>query len=155
MVKKYTVALSENEKEQLNNFISKGKNGARSIRRAHILLQVNEGFQDEEIAIRLRCGASTVQRTRQRYVEEGLPLALFDKPKIGKPEKLNSKSKAHLVALACSEPPEGRAVWTLRMLGDRLVELGLVESISSECVRTHLKKTNANLGNTNSGVLEK
>lgn len=99
--------------------------------------------------------ASTVQRTRQRCVEEGLPYALFDKPKSGKPEKLTSKAKAYLVALACSEPPEGQKVWTLRMLGDQLVELALVESISRECVRTHLKKTHVSPGNTSSGALEK
>ena len=155
MAKKYIITLSEDEKKQLNNHISKGTNGARSIRRAHILLQANEEFKDEDIAVQQRCGASTVQRTRQRYVEEGLPYALFDKPKVGKPEKLTSKAKAYLVALACSEPPEGRGAWTLRMLGDQLVELALVESISSECVRTHLKKTNVNLGNTNSGASEK
>jgi len=155
MAKKYIVTLSEDEQQQLNSHISKGTKGARSIRRAHILLQANEGVKDEDIAVYQRCGASTVQRTRQRYVEEGLPNALNDKPKVGKPEKLTSKAKAHLVALACSEPPEGRGVWTLRLLGDRLVELALVDSISIECVRTHLKKTNVNLGNTSSGVSEK
>jgi putative transposase len=155
MAKKYIINLSADESRQLNNHISKGNNGARSIRRAHILLLANEDRKDEEIAKSLRCSASTVQRTRQRYVEEGLSCALFDKPKPGKPEKLRGKAKAHLVALACSEPPEGRAVWTLRMLGDRLVELGLVESISPECVRMHLKKTHASLGSTSNGVLER
>ncbi len=152
MVKKYIVTLSEVEQEQLNTLISKGTNGARSIRRAHILLQAHEGLKDEIIADRLRCGASTIQRTRQRYVEEGLMSALFDKPKSGKPEKLSSKAKAHLVALACSEPPEGRGVWTLRLLGNRLIELALVDSISVECVRSYLKKTNVNLGNVNNGA---
>lgn len=155
MAKKYVITLSVEEQEQLNNHISKGINGARSIRRAHILLKANEGLRDEEIADQLRCGASTVQRTRQRYVEEGFESALRDKPKAGKPEKLTSKAKAHLVALACSEPPEGRGVWTLRMLGDQLVELSLVDSISTECVRSHLKKTNVNLGSINNGASEK
>ena len=155
MTKKYIITLSEDEQQQLKKHISKGVNGARSIRRAHILLQASEGFKDEDIAIQQRCGASTVQRTRQRYVKEGLPYALFDKPKSGKPEKLTSKAKAYLVALACSEPPEGQKVWTLRMLGDQLVELALVESISRECVRTHLKKTHVSPGNTSSGALEK
>lgn len=152
MAKKYVVTLADSELKQLNNHISKGNSGARSIRRAHILLLANEGRKDEDIAMLHRCGASTVQRTRQRYVEEGLPGALFDKPKAGKPEKLNSKAKAHLVALACSEAPEGRGVWTLRMLGDRLVELDLVESISSECIRSYLKKMNVSLGNTSNGA---
>lgn len=155
MVKKYIVTLSEDEQTLLNSHISKGKSEARSIRRAHILLKANEGLKDEDIADNLKCGASTVQRTRQRYVEEGLPSTLHDKPKIGKPEKLTSKAKAHLVALACSEPPEGRGVWTLRMLGDQLVELSLVDSISTECIRAHLKKTNVSLGNISNGALEK
>lgn len=155
MAKKYIVELSVDEVKQLNDHIAKGNNRARSIRRAHILLLAHEGHSDEDIAKHQRCGASTVQRTRQRYVEEGLPGALFDKHKTGKPEKLTSKAKAHLVALACSEAPEGRGVWTLRMLGDRLVELNLVESISAECVRTHLKKTNVSLGSTSNGASEK
>lgn len=155
MKKKYIVMLSKDEKEQLNHHISKGSCQARSIRRAHILLHANEGRKDGDIADLLKCGASTVQRTRQRYVEEGIASALYDKPKTGKPEKLSSKAKAHLVALACSEPPGGRAVWTLRLLGDQLVELALVDSISPECVRSHLKKTNVSLGSTNSGASEK
>ena len=155
MAKKYIVTLCEDEKEQLRNQISKGVSGARSIRRAHILLQANEGHIDEDIANHLRCGTSTVQRTRQRYVEEGLLNALHDKPKVGKPEKLSSRAKAHLVALACSEPPEGRGVWTLRLLGDQLVELTLVDSISPECVRTHLKKKNVSLGSTSNGASER
>lgn len=155
MAKKYIVTLTEDEQQKLKNHISQGINGARSIRRAHILLQANEGLKDEDIADQQRCGESTVQRTRQRYVEEGLPSALFDKPKSGKPEKLTSKAKAHLVALACSEPPEDRAVWTLRLLGDQLVKLALVDSISPECVRTYLKKTNVSPGSTNSGASER
>ncbi len=155
MTKKYIITLSEDEKEQLSNHISKGISGARSIRRAHILLQANEGHIDEDIANHLRCGTSTIQRTRQRYVEEGVLNALHDKPKVGKPEKLSSRAKAHLVALACSEPPKGRGTWTLRLLGDQLVELALVDSISPECVRTHLKKTNVSLGSISSGASEK
>lgn len=155
MAKKYIVELSIDEVQQLNDHLAKGNKEARSIRRAHILLLAHEGQKDEDIAEHQRCGASTVQRTRQRYVEEGLHSALFDKHKTGKPEKLTGKAKAHLVALACSEAPGGRGVWTLRMLGDRLVELDLVESISIECVRTHLKKTNASLGSISNGASEK
>jgi transposase len=155
MAKKYFVNLSDQEREQLSDLISKGKRNARVLRRAQILLDADEGFKDEEIAGRQRCGDSTVQRTRQRYVEEGLEAALQEKRRSGQPEKLTSKAKAHLVALACSEPPEGHSMWTLRMLGEKLVELALVDSISHECVRAHLKKTNVNLGNTNNGALEK
>ena len=89
MVKKYIVTLTDDEQQQLKSHISQGTNGARSIRRAHILLQANEGLKDEDIADRQRCGESTAQRTRQRYVEEGLPSALFDKPKSGQARKAN------------------------------------------------------------------
>jgi len=155
MAKKYFVTLSDEERKQLLDHISKGKRSARVLRRAQILLDADEGLKDEQIAARQRCGDSTVQRTRQRYVEEGLESALEEKPRSGQPEKLTSKAKAHLVALACSEPPKGRSMWTLRMLGEQLVELVLVDSISHECVRAHLKKTNVSLGNTNSGASEK
>lgn len=153
--KKYFVNLTDDERTQLLGYISKGKRSARVLRRAQILLAADEGLKDEQIADRHRCGASTVQRTRQRYVEEGLEPALVEKARSGQPEKLTSKAKAHLVALACSEPPEGHSMWTLRMLGERLVELVLVDSISHECVRAHLKKTNVNLGSTSSGASEK
>lgn len=155
MAKKYIVTLSDDERATLLDYISKGKSSARVLRRAHILLDSDEGLKDEDIANRLKCGESTVQRTRQCYVEEGLERALHEKARSGQPEKLNSKTKAHLVALACSEPPEGHCMWTLRMLGGRLVELALVDSISHECVRSHLKKTSVSLGNTSSGASEK
>lgn len=155
MIKKYIVTLSDEERGQLLSYISKGKNTARLVRRAHILMKADEGKTDEEIASQLRCGTSTVQRTRRRYVELGLDGALFDRDRSGQPEKLSGKAKAHLVALACSEPPEGHSVWTLRMLGEQLVALDLVESISHECVRSALKKTNVSLGSTSNGALEK
>jgi len=155
MTKKYIVTLSDGERQQLMDLISKGISRARVFMHARILVDADEGLKDEEIAARHRCGLSTVQRTRQRYVLEGLEGALFDKAKSGAPEKLSGKAKAHLVALACSEPPKGRSVWTLQLLGDQIVALGLAESISPNSVRRYLKKTNVSPGSISSGVLEK
>ena len=155
MPKKYIVTLSDEERQQLTESVSKGKNSARIIRRANILLAADDGLSNEEIASRMKCGLATVSRTKQRYVEKGVEGALSDKQRPGQPEKLNGKAKAHLVALACSEPPDGRSTWTLTLLGDRLVELNIVESISPNCVRSYLKKTNVSLGSTSSGVLAK
>ena len=155
MPKKYFVTLSEEERKQLTERVSKGKNSARIIRRANILLAADDGLPNEDIASRMRCGLATVSRTKRRYVEEGVDGVLSDKQRSGQPQKLNSKAKAHLVALACSEPPDGRSAWTLTLLGDRLVELNMVESISPGCVRSYLKKTNVNLGDTSNGVLAK
>lgn len=155
MPKKYIVTLSDEERQQLTEMISKGKSSARTIRRANILLEADDRLPNADIASRIKCGLATVSRTKRRYVEEGLEAALSERQRPGQPEKLSGKAKAHLVALACSEPPEGRSAWTLTLLGDRLVELNLVESISPNCVRSYLKKTNVNLGSINSGVLEK
>lgn len=155
MTKKYIVTLTNDERQQLLELITKGRNRAKVFVRARILLDADEGLKDEEIAARHHCGPSTVQRTRQRYVLEGLEGALYDKAKSGAPEKLTGKAKAHLVALACSEPPEGRSIWTLQLLGDQLVALGLTDSIAPNSVRRYLKKTNVSHGSTSSGVLEK
>ena len=95
MVKKYIVAPTPDGREQLESRISKGKSVARTILRAHILLQADVGKRDEEIAKNLRCSTVTTQRVRQRFVEEGLERAIFDKPKPGQPEKLSPKAKAH------------------------------------------------------------
>ncbi len=152
MTKKYVVTLSNDERQQISDLITKGRNRARVFMRARILLDADEGLKDEEIATRHHCGLSTVQRTRQRYVLEGLEGALYDKAKSGAPEKLSGKAKAHLVALACSEPPEGRSVWTLQLLGDQLVTLGLADSIAPNSVRRYLKKTSVNRGSISSGV---
>ena len=101
---------------------------------------------------RSKCGASTVYRVRQAFVEEGLPAALFRQKPTGRQyRKLDGAQEAHLIALACGAPPEGRATWTLRLLADRLVELDVVDSISPECVRMTLKKTNSSPGCASSG----
>jgi transposase len=140
MKKKYIVELSESQVEHLQSLIQKGKSGARVIRRAHVLLLAREGKKDREIASIARCSTATVQGIRQTFSEKGLEKALQEKPRSGRPEKLQGKAKAHLIALACSDPPEGQALWTLRLLANRCVSLDLVEDISHETVRKILKK---------------
>jgi transposase len=140
--KKYVVNLSKEEKEQLEELTSKGHSAARKLRRAHILLLADEGLKDVEIAKALNAAVTTVERVRKRFVEEGLEAALSERPRIGGAlrRKLDGKGEAYLVALACSEAPEGRNRWTMQLLADRLIEVGLVEEISEETVRRALKK---------------
>ena len=104
-------------------------------------------MKDEEIARSLQIGNATVERVRRRCVEEGVEAALGRKEQLRRRQKkLDGLGEAHLIALACGEPPEGQAGWTLQLLADRLVECEIVESISTETVRQTLKKTNSNLG---------
>ena len=152
MADKYLVDLTAAEQEYLAGLLKHGKSSARKIARAHILLQAAEGLSDEEIAETLRVGRSTIHRTRQRFVEEGIEPALSERRRASGRPKLEGKQEAFLVALACSTPPAGRARWTMQLLADRLVELRAVEGISDETVRRALKKTSANLGSTRSGV---
>ena len=143
---KYIVRLTANERAELNDLIRTGKRAASVLIHARILLKADAsadgpGWDDAQIAEAVECGASTVYRVRQAFVEAGLPAALLRKKPIGRQyRKLDGVQEAHLIALACAAPPEGRARWTLRLLADRLVELAVVESISPECVRMTLKK---------------
>jgi len=146
MKKKWMITLSEEQRKTLESVIRKGKSSARTIRRAHTLLFADEGKDDKEIGVLLKCAESSVYCTRRRFCENGLEEALREKPRIGRPEKLTGKSKAHLIALACSEPPEGRACWTMQLLADRCISLELVDSIAKDSVRRILKKTKSNPG---------
>jgi transposase len=104
------------------------------------LLKADEGLKDAEIAQALNTSPSTVERTRKRFVEGGLAKALNEDPRPGRESKLSEREEAHLIALACSDAPDGHAHWTLRMLADKVVELGFAESFSHEAVRQRLKK---------------
>jgi len=146
MQKKWVVHLDTEGQEKLQAIIRKGKSSARAIRRAQTLLFAHEGKEDKEIASLLKCVESSVYCTRRRYCEEGLDVALREKARSGRPEKLVGKSKAHLIALACSEPPEGRACWTMQLLTDRCISLELVDSITKDTVRRILKKAKSNHG---------
>ena len=142
MPKKYHVNLSENERKQLQALLSKGELSVRKVKRAQTLLAADSGKVDEDIAQTLQVHVNTVERIRKRLVEGGLDHALTEDQRPGGKSKLDGKDEAVLVALACSDPPAGRAQWTMQLLVDRLVGLGIVEQISDETVRKHLKKTN-------------
>jgi len=145
--KRFIVTLSRGERKQLEEIVTKGKGAVHRIKHAHILLAADENGpnkKDEDISETFRCHRNTVANVRQRFVEQGLEEALErkkrDTPPV--PHKLDGRGEARLIAVACSEPPKGRAKWTMQLLADRLVVLGVVESISDETVRQTLKKTN-------------
>jgi transposase len=152
MAHKYIVDLTADEQKDLLNLIKKGNPTARKVARAHVLLLADEGATDEEIVESLHLGVSTVHRTRQRFVDEGLVAALSEKTRSGRMPSLTGKQEAFIIALACSAPPEGRRRWTLELLADRLIELKRVEEISPATVQRVLKKTTSNRGSAKSGV---
>ena len=152
MATRYLVDLTDDERAELQALIGKGKGPARRLNRAHILLQADDGRSDPEIARALHVGASTVHRTRERFVTEGLLAALDERPRPGGPPKLDGKQEAFLVALACTEAPDGRGRWTMQLLADRLVALEQVATISDETVRRTLKKTSSSPGNASPGA---
>jgi transposase len=129
------------ERTELLALIGSGRASARRLRRARTLLLAGEGYTDEAIASALHIGSATVARTRKRFAQEKLEAALSERSRPGGEPKLDAKQQAHLVALACSKPPQGKNRWALRMLADRMVELGIVEELSYETVRRSLKKT--------------
>jgi transposase len=139
--KKYLVDLSTEEREALSQLVRRGKHSSRKVTRARILLLASDGATDEQIVAALK----TVERTRKRFVEAGLG-CLNERPRRGQARKLTGKQEAHLVAVACSTPPEGHARWTLSLLADKVVELKFASSITRETVRQVLKKTNLNPG---------
>ena len=152
MQKRYRVTLTDEERGELGTLVSTGKSNARKLVRARILLladQAEGGLakSDPEIVEALGCGRATVERVRRQFVEEGLEETLNPAPSTRVyTRKLDGQAEAHLVALACGAPPEGRSAWTLRLLGDRLVALGHVDFVSHETVRQTLKKMNSSRG---------
>jgi len=139
-VKKYIMELTQEEREGLLELTSKGECKARRLKRALVLLAADEGKLDRQIAGEVRIHAVTIERIRKRFVLEGLESALSEKARPGAARKLDGHQEATLVALACSDPPTGRAKWTMQLLADRLVELTQLESISDETVRVALKR---------------
>jgi len=148
MKKKYIVTLREEERQMLQAMLSKGKAAARKLMHARILLKADasEGgpaWNDDAIAEGVEVGRATVERVRKQFVEEGFEAALDRrKPRRHYQRKLDGDGEAHLIALACSQAPEGRSRWTLRLLADRMVQLEQVDHLSHETVRQVLKKTN-------------
>lgn len=149
---KYPVRLTDEEREQLRTMTRTGKQSARVIQRVQILLWSDEGKQDKEIIALLGCAPLTVASTRERWVRAK---RLEDLPRLGSKPMLDAKQESLLIALACSDAPEGRDEWTMQLLADKLVELKVVEGISDETVRRTLKKTSLNRGKRSSGASRK
>jgi transposase len=143
---KFVVTLTEEEREQLRQLVRTGTGPARKRLHAQVLLQADAAsgpdWPDQRIQEALQVSPSTIHRLRQRFVEESLEAALSGRPMPRRPQKvkLGVGLEAHLIALACSDPPAGRARWTVRLLADRMVESGCLEAVSEETVRKALKK---------------
>lgn len=154
MPTKHRVQLTPEQRQRLEDLVSKGLAHARTIRHAHMLLLCDESdkgsaWSDEKVADALACGTATVARLRRRFIHEGLEACLrVIKHRPGRPPKIDGAAEAHLIALACSEPSHGRERWSLRLLTDEFVALGLEEGwldepVVYETVRRTLKKTNS------------
>lgn len=149
---RYIVDLNEEERARLESMLRRGQSSARMQARARILLKADEGMLNRDIMSALDVSETMVYRARQRFVEEGLEAALRDKPRPGQKPKLDDKQCAHLIAIACSDAPDGHDHWTLRLLADKVVELGFAEEFSHEGVRTILKKTSSSRGRRSNGA---
>lgn len=139
---KNQVKLRPKEQELLKRLISKGSEKARKLTRCRILLLADEGKTDTQIIESLKVASNTIRTVRCRYVKEGLEYAINEQPRSGSPNKFTGRQKAKITAIACSQPPEGRSQWTLRLIADKVVELEIADSISHQTVKRILKKTN-------------
>jgi transposase len=152
-MKKYLINLSQEERDTLTTTITSGHGPARMFTRARILLKADQGdhgpnWSDEKISDALDVTVQTIERIRKQFVEEGFDAVLSRRQyrqKVSR-KKIDANVEAHLIALSCSEPPQGYVRWTLRLLADKIVELGYVESISHEAIRQNLKKMNLSRG---------
>ena len=145
MLKKYTVRLTQEQEKALTEVVTRGTVNARTIRRAHTLLLTWEGKTDEQIAELMRCCPETVAKTRRRFEERGMA-SLYDRPRPGAKRKLDGHAEARLVAIACSQAPEGRGSWTMQLLADQLVTLGVIDTVSDETVRRVPKNRRSSRG---------
>jgi len=145
VIEKCSVVLSKDQEARLVEMVSRGVAPARTIRRAHTLLYAWEGYSDERIAELLRCSPNTVRNTRKAFKDRGLD-SLYEKPRPGAKPRLDGKAEARLVALACSQAPDGKSHWTMQLLADQLVVLGLVDKVSDETVRRVLKNKTSSRG---------
>lgn len=150
--RKYKVELTGDMRSELLSFVNRGEAKARTIKRANILLLSDQGKTASEISRLLHASEQTVYNIRKRFIEEGVESALNERPRSGVEGCLDPKQEAHIIALACSTPPDGRERWTVRLLTEKVVELGIIEEVSRETVRRTLKKTRSNLGRRSDGV---
>lgn len=152
-MKKYSISLTQEQRQSLEKLISSGEASARKLTHARILLKADDGpygpgWSEREIHEALEVSESTVRRVRHRFLDGGIDLALNRRPQPSRPQKrkLDGEQEAHVVALLCGSVPDGYEQWSLRVVSRRLVELEIVESVSHETVRQVLKKTNSSRG---------
>jgi transposase len=148
---KHVVTLTEEERTGLHKLISTGRSAARTLAHARVLLHTDAGpggsrWTDEQIQEALAVSLTTIARIRRAFVEQGLDAALHRRPHPPRPRKLDGRAEAHLLALACSAPPNGQARWSLQLLTDRFVELAVSPPVSDETVRRTLKQTHSSRG---------
>jgi putative transposase len=147
------VKLSAEDQQYLQGLLKKGRHSARKLKRARVLLLLSEGATAREIVSKADLGLSTIYQIRDRYLEEGKQVrkAIEEKPRSGQPPKLTDSLKAHITAIACSQPPAGKDHWSLKMIADKVLELGYVEQISTEPIRKYLKKSLSSPGRRSAG----
>lgn len=153
--KQYIVQLPTDERQRLSDMTKKGTISARVMTRARLLLLADEQLYDAVVAQRLGVSTGMVGQIRRKYATGGLQTALYERERPKQSPKLDPRKTAILIAETCSDAPEGRTTWTMQLLADRLVTLGVVESISDETVRRTLKKTPSNRGRKKVGVSAK
>jgi transposase len=158
MAIRYAVDLTDTERAALREIVSKNKAKRSTIINAYILLKADRpcGWSNEDIASAYEVSTKKVEQLKKRFVEEGLEAALYRKPVTNvHRRKITGDEEAHVIALYCSQAPEGHERWTLRLLADRMVELDLIDSVSHETIRRTLKKMNLNLGKRKNGVFHR
>ena len=149
------IALSEEERQEVEGFIRRGKANARTLTRAHVLLKDAEGWTIARLSETFNVSAATVSNIRRRYREGGINAVLTDKKQQKRRRALSGTAEALLVAVACSPIPDGHDHWTVRMIHNKLIEMGVVEHVSRGTVHTAMKKMNLSLGSVSSGVSPK
>lgn len=135
---KNVVKLTRREQKKLKDIVNKGKSGARVIKRARVLIKTDQGVPDKKISEQAEVPMRTIRRIRKRYVTGGLTKALYEDPRSGQPRKLDDKAEAHLVAIACSDSPEGRTHWTLELLQEQMIKDKKVKTISTVALWQYL-----------------
>jgi len=140
------IELTTEEEAYLKRYVSQGKRSARAIKRAHLLLYRHAGQSPQESAEWAGVSLATVYNVCHRYQAEGVEAALEERPRSGQPRKLQLHHEAALTVLACSEPPDGQARWSVRLLHDKAIELGIVEDVGRDTIRLFLKKTHLSRG---------
>jgi transposase len=129
-MKEHIIRLTDEVRAELQSLVSSGTRSVRVVRRAHVILKSNAGLTDREIALHVGCAERTVAEIRKRFCTGGCERAIFEAPRTGAPPKFSVKQQQQVIALACSDPPEGRARWTLELLSEKAAERGFVDSVS-------------------------